>query len=45
MGIGGTEAVKLVLALDAVSERLGTNRSGVFELVTGGGAEAGGEMG
>lgn len=37
------DAVKLVLALEAVSERLGTKRSGVFELEIGG-TEAGADM-
>lgn len=40
LGRGGIEAVKLVLALEAVSDRLGTNRSGVFDVVIGRGAGA-----
>lgn len=44
-GTGGTEAVRFVLELDAVSGRLRTRRSGVFEVVIGGGADAGGEIG
>ena len=42
LGTGGTDAVRFVLALEAVSARLGTRRSGVFELVMGGGADGGG---
>lgn len=40
-GIGGT----LVLALDAVSDRLGAARSGVREVMMVGASDAGGEMG
>lgn len=35
------DAVRLVLALEAVSDRLGTKRSGVFDVESGSGAEAG----
>jgi hypothetical protein len=44
-GMGGIDAVRFVLELDAVSGRLGTRRSGVFEAEIGGGADAGGEAG
>ena len=39
-GKGGIDAVKFVLALEAVSDRLGTKRSGVLGVMAGG-AEAG----
>ena len=44
-GTGGTDAVRFVLELDAVSGRLGTRRSGVLDEVDSGGADAGGEIG
>lgn len=44
-GSGGTDAVRFVLELDAVSGLLGTRRSGLFDEVMGGGAEAGGDTG